>query len=119
MKNKVTGQTGERIAAHYLRINGYSILECNFSVHRAGEIDIVAKKGEFLVCVEVKTRYSQAVPMGCLVPPSKQKKIALAARHFVQFHRHFNMVVRFDVVFVDLSGGDPEVSHIPNAFYGL
>ena len=119
MKNKTTGQAGERMAAHYLRMNGYSILECNFAMHRVGEIDIVAKKGEFLVCVEVKTRYSQAVPMAALVPRSKQRKIVLAARHFVQLHRYFNMVVRFDVVLVDLSDNEPMVAHFPNAFYGL
>ena len=48
MDKKSLGPWGEEQAARYLRLHGYSILERNFSC-RAGEIDIVAKKGKLIV----------------------------------------------------------------------
>ncbi len=57
MTTTQTGKKGEDLACRYLEELGYKILERNFRI-RGGEIDIVAKDGEFLVYVEVKTRYS-------------------------------------------------------------
>jgi len=53
-----TGSHGEDLACEYLRKLGYKILERNYRI-RGGEIDIVAKDGEYLVFVEVKARFSQ------------------------------------------------------------
>lgn len=53
--NKVVGRLGEDIATKYYLDLGYSVLERNYKV-REGEIDIVAKKGDDLVFVEVKLR---------------------------------------------------------------
>ncbi|MBP5618294.1 MAG: YraN family protein, partial [Clostridia bacterium] len=50
-----TGERGEKLAARYLRRKGYRILERNFQT-RFGEIDLIARKGDQLVFVEVKTR---------------------------------------------------------------
>jgi len=111
-----TGRDGERLAADHLRRAGYQILTLNYTVHRAGEIDLVCRRGDTLACVEVKTRNSLTVPFEYLVPRSKQRKIIYAARHFVQRHGLFDVVVRFDVVFVDLSGATPCITYIPNAF---
>jgi putative endonuclease len=52
-----TGKEGEKIAAAYLKKNGYRIIEINFRCP-IGEIDIVAKEKNDLVFVEVKTRKS-------------------------------------------------------------
>ncbi|MBT4819215.1 MAG: YraN family protein, partial [Lentisphaerae bacterium] len=49
------GRRGERIAARLLREVGYDVLARNFRAE-AGEIDIVARDGETLCFVEVKTR---------------------------------------------------------------
>lgn len=51
------GNYGEDLACEYLKKQGYKIIERNFRI-RGGEIDIVAKDGETLVFVEVKTRWS-------------------------------------------------------------
>lgn len=55
--NKTTGQTGENIALNYLLNNGFSILDKNFKL-KFGEIDLVAKKGNTIHIVEVKTKTS-------------------------------------------------------------
>ena len=49
------GRAGEAIAAQYLRLKGYRIIERNCRAGR-GEIDIIALDGNCLVFVEVKTR---------------------------------------------------------------
>lgn len=53
-KQKI-GKLGENIAKNLLIKKGYQIITTNFKV-RGGEVDIVCKKGDFLVFVEVKTR---------------------------------------------------------------
>jgi len=55
MYNKSLGNFGEDKAAQYLRRRGYNIVERNFSC-RFGEIDIIARKGKFIVFAEVKLR---------------------------------------------------------------
>lgn len=55
MKSQAKGKLGECIARIYLRLHLYKILEKNFRTN-TGEIDIIAKKGETIVFVEVKFR---------------------------------------------------------------
>ena len=55
MGNNALGAVGESKAASYLKRHGYNILETNYRC-RAGEIDIIARKNEFIVFVEVKAR---------------------------------------------------------------
>lgn len=57
MSKLQTGNYGEDLACDYLKRLGFKILERNYRI-RGGEIDIVCKDGEYLVFVEVKTRYS-------------------------------------------------------------
>jgi putative endonuclease len=56
-ENADCGRIGETIAAEYLRLVGYGIIERNLRIGR-NEIDIVASDGDCLVFVEVKTRRS-------------------------------------------------------------
>lgn len=49
------GITGEEVASQYLEQLGYLILEKNWRIQRA-EIDIIARWGDVLICIEVKTR---------------------------------------------------------------
>ena len=49
------GTEKEKLAGAYLEQNGYEIIEYNFRC-KQGEIDIVAKDGEYLVFCEVKYR---------------------------------------------------------------
>lgn len=50
-----SGRRAERLAALYLRLKGYRILEMRFKT-KLGEIDIIARRGDILIAVEVKRR---------------------------------------------------------------
>lgn len=53
--NKEIGRFGEDTASKYLEESGYTILDRNFKC-KSGEIDIIARDGNYIVFVEVKTR---------------------------------------------------------------
>ena len=52
------GRLGETRAARYLQRRGYQILARNVRIGR-GELDIIARRGELLVFVEVKAHQSR------------------------------------------------------------
>jgi len=60
-KTKELGDLGEKIAAKYLKKQGYKILDRNFRYKKFGEIDIIAKKKNTkdVVFIEVKTRHKR------------------------------------------------------------
>lgn len=55
--NRQVGMYGENLAANYLLLNGYDIVDRNFRT-RAGEIDLVSKRDNVYTFTEVKTRRS-------------------------------------------------------------
>ena len=52
------GNIGEDYAVKILKKNKYKIVERNFTI-RGGEIDIIAKNGDYVIFVEVKTRSNE------------------------------------------------------------
>lgn len=64
MNTRKIGTAGETLAEKYLKKQGYKILQKNF-VAPHGEIDIVAKDGDYIVFVEVKRRKSTAFGLPC------------------------------------------------------
>jgi len=108
------GQVAENIAADFLKRNGYRIVERNFTC-KLGEIDIIARDGEELVFVEVRSRNSaQSRDPIHSVDRRKQQKIVKAAQVYLSKFRS-PQAARFDVALVTV-GSKPEVSIIPNAF---
>ena len=59
--NRLFGDRGERAAARYLRRAGMRIVTRGYDT-LWGEIDLVARDGEFVVFVEVKTRRPECRP---------------------------------------------------------
>src|SRR5215216_1342511 len=60
VSNKLeTGREGETLAANFLVAKGYEIVARNYR-YRRGEIDLIVRKDDWLLFVEVKTRSSTA-----------------------------------------------------------
>ncbi len=112
-----TGRRGERLAALYLRIRGYRILERNF-LCPGGELDIVAGKGGLLVFVEVRTRKKGALvdPLASL-DDRKMARFIRAARHYLWTRRKSSSPCRFDII--TIREGGPllgRILHLRDAF---
>ena len=93
------GRRAERLAALWLRLKAYRILERRFKTP-FGEIDIIATKGSILVIVEVKQRPTLALAKEAL-HRADLGRIEEAA-HYYQAHRHklAHKDIRYDAVYV-------------------
>jgi putative endonuclease len=76
------GRAGEKAAADLLRSRGYQVVGTGFLARR-GEIDLVCRRGNSLVVVEVKTRSTDAFgsPLEAVGPRKRQALIAAAAEY--------------------------------------
>ncbi len=110
------GVIGERIAAAYLRCKGFSLVERNYR-SRFGEIDVIMRRGDTVLFVEVKTRGKD--PLGTpaeAVDFYKQKRLIKTAEFYIIERRLGDVDIRFDVVEVELYRFHLRVRHIENAF---
>ena len=114
-QKQAIGKWGEDTAARHLESQGYAILARNF--HTAhGEIDIVARKDDTLVFVEVKTRssHSFAYPEDS-VTPRKQASMLSAAADYLQAHPESPESWQFDVIAIERKpAGNPDILHFEN-----
>ena len=117
-KHIESGIEGEKLAARVLKKKKYKIIECNFRTP-AGEIDIVARDGDCLVFVEVRTRGS--IEFGLpqeTIRAKKKKRLFTAARWYMQKKSVGEDACRFDVVAVVMpkDGSKPQIEVIEDAF---
>ena len=109
-----TGSDGETLAAEYLINKGYEILRRNYR-HSHVEIDLIARKGNWLVFVEVKTRSGNEFGFPEeFVDRKKEENIFLAAEQFM-FEMNWEGNVRYDIISV--LGSRHDVTHFEDAFY--
>lgn len=112
------GARGEKLAAKFLRRRGYKILYRNFRGRSGGEIDLVARDGDTLVFVEVKTRGSEEFGRPFeTISREQQRRIARGGLAWLRLLDDPEIFFRFDVVEV-LIGHDsqPKLELIQNAF---
>ena len=102
-------------AARYLRRRGMRVVMRGYRTPW-GEIDLIARDGDFLVFIEVKTR-RRGVPAEA-VTPEKQRRLTLAALRFLRRRNLLEERCRFDVVAVIWPDDDrpPQIEHFRNAF---
>ena len=110
------GKKGEELAVAYLRKMGYMILDTNFRAGR-NEIDIVARDGDMLVIVEVKSRRSTffAEPEYS-VTMDKQRALIRAANVYI-YRKNIHLETRFDILAIVLNGEEARINHLKDAFY--
>jgi putative endonuclease len=111
------GRRGEDAAAAYLERMGMAVEARNWRCP-IGEVDIVARDGEYLVLVEVKTRRSErAGTPEEAVSLTKQRKLVRLAEAYSQESPDPVGAMRFDVIAIRvLSEGRALLRHYRGAF---
>jgi len=104
-------------AAAFLLAKGYRIAARRWR-SAAGEIDIVARRGNLLIFVEVKARRTGAFGGAIYaVHQRKQEKLIQLAALYLARHHIKDRLCRFDVVLLQAVGDGPaQIEHIQNAF---
>lgn len=117
MNKKELGKLGEDIAAEYLINKDYHVIERNWR-YGHGEIDIIARKKNCLVFVEVKTRINLEFGAPELaVTKNKQAQVRKIAEAYLYDKKITDFDCRIDVVAIMISRGKKtEINHIENAF---
>lgn len=106
-ESRKIGSAGEDAAAAFLSEHGYEILERNFTV-RGGEIDIIARKNEYLVFVEVKSRSADSWISGEQAVTYKKRRfiVRTAGIYYDRYKEIYGEAVcRFDVAAVVIENG--------------
>jgi putative endonuclease len=114
-KNKELGIEGERMAADYLKKNGWEIVAMNYR-YSYSEIDLIGKKDDVLVFFEVKTRTNTSFGMPeAFVDDKKIEYILRAANHYIET-TDWRGNIRFDIISI-IKKAEVELDHIEDAFY--
>ena len=120
---RATGTLYEKKAGKYLENCGYEILEYNYRCP-FGEIDIIARDGEYLVFCEVKYRSNlkKGSPLEA-VTPKKQRTISKCALYYITGKGIYDIPCRFDVAAItgdgeqrNNNGKTEKIELIQNAF---
>lgn len=111
------GPRGEGLAAKALKRAGYKILERNIKLGRY-EIDLIAREGDTIAFVEVKTRrIGDPVPPEENVHHAKRRRIISAAKLYIARQTDPSLYYRFDIVSVIIPHkGKPDITILRDAF---
>jgi putative endonuclease len=99
VNTKKFGDIGERIAAQFLRLKGFELIESNVRFARR-EVDLLARDGGYLVAVEVKLRWGAAY--GAAAEAVDGRKLARVQTALMGFARESKLQPRVDVVAIDV-----------------
>ncbi|MCW5876669.1 MAG: YraN family protein [Anaerolineales bacterium] len=113
------GRWGEQQAAEYLALRGYQIIGRNLR-GAYGEIDLLARHGEALVFIEVKTRSSTSFGQPEeAITERKQLHLLHSAEDYLQAHPELDGDWRIDVISIlRRRDASPEITHFENALGG-
>jgi putative endonuclease len=125
-RRKALGRQGEDLAAAYLMQQGYHIITRNWRI-RSGELDIVAREGDWLVFVEVRAR---RIKGGASVPALGLPEESVTSRKQLQlvsladaylFEMKWDGLWRIDVIALEIraDGSVARMNHLRDAVGGL
>jgi putative endonuclease len=110
---EASGRRGERLAAWWLRLKGWRILDRRVRT-AAGEVDLVARRGNLVAFVEVKMRKS-AAELDFAIDERRLARVAAAAEVLMPRYAANGEDIRVDVILL-APGTRPR--HIENAWIG-
>lgn len=117
MANKPLGDRGEELAARHLEAGGWIVLHRNFRMGHK-EIDLVARRGEVVAFVEVKTRAGLGYghPLEAITW-KKRREIGRVAMAWIDRHGRPGDTYRFDAVAILVEAGrEPAIEHVEDAW---
>lgn len=111
------GDAAEERACRHLEGSGFTIVERNYRT-MGGEIDIVARRGDVLVFVEVRSREVPGfgTPEESVTPAKRRRIVAAARRYLSSVPPSSWREARFDVIAIEGSGETAALRHYPAAF---
>ncbi|MDP1027518.1 YraN family protein [Sphingomonas sp. KR1UV-12] len=110
---EIAGRRGERLAGWWLRLKGWRILDRRVRTP-AGEVDLVARRGNLISFVEVKTRKT-AAELDWAIDQRRLARVAAAAEVLMPLYAGPGDDIRVDVILI-APGSRPR--HIENALIG-
>jgi putative endonuclease len=114
---RAQGDAAEERACRHLDRSGFTIVERNYRT-KSGEIDIVARKGDVLVFVEVRSREVPGfgTPEESVTPAKRRRIVAAARQYLTKVPSSSWREARFDVIAIEGSGNAAALRHFPAAF---
>jgi putative endonuclease len=112
------GRWGEERAARFLVRRGWTVLARNYRFGRR-EVDLVARRGDVVAFVEVKTRAGRGFGMPQeAITALKRREIEAVATDFLFRHRLEGVSVRFDAMAIEVDRGlrVVRVEHVEDAW---
>lgn len=110
------GKFGEELAFRKIKRLGYKKIIRNFRCP-LGEVDIIARDGDTLVFLEIKTRKGRSIDYAKeAVNARKKRQISKVALAYMKSENCSDVRARFDVVAISLRRGKPKIEVIKNAF---
>ena len=110
---EASGRRGERLAGWWLRLKGWRILDRRVRTP-AGEVDLVARRGNLVAFVEVKLRKT-AADLDFAIDEQRLARVAAAAEYLMARYAGPGDDIRVDVILL-APGARPR--HIENAWIG-
>jgi len=110
------GKLGEELALKEIKGIGYKCLARNYRCP-LGEVDLVAKDGDTLVFIEIKTRKGKSIGYAKeAVNGRKRRQLSKVALTYIKANNCWHMRSRFDVVAISFNHNGREIEIIKNAF---
>ena len=110
------GKLGEELALKKIKRLGYKYIASNYRCP-LGEIDLIARDGDCLVFIEIKTRKGRSMAYAKeAVDQRKKRQISKVALSYMKANKCIDTKARFDVIAVNIKGNQKDIEVIPNAF---
>ena len=110
------GKWGENLAVKKIKGLGYKEIVRNYRCP-LGEVDLIAREGDTLVFIEIKTRKDKSIGYAKeAVDARKRRQLSKVALAYMKSMECCDVKARFDVIAINLDRDKPQVEVIKNAF---
>lgn len=110
------GRLGETLALKKIKSLGYECVTRNYRCS-LGEVDLIARDGDTLVFIEIKTRKGKTLDYAKeAVDARKKRQLSKVALAYMKAHDCCDVKSRFDVVAINLDGDGKEIEVVKDAF---